>query len=140
MAKNGLLKTRPNIFPFLLQGFSVRIAPCLLLHAAPIIVPLTLFLEPSTHPVDPTTFIAKRGRSCTLLSPCQLASFTSLRHPLGAGLFFVDKKDKILRACINYCTLNKIIIKNNYPLALLSSAFKPLHRATIFSKLDLRNA
>lgn len=60
--------------------------------------------------------------------------------PVGAGFFFVDKKDKTLRPCIDYRGLNQITIKNKYPLPLINSAFQPLHSATIFSKLDLRNA
>ncbi|KAK7879248.1 hypothetical protein WMY93_033967 [Mugilogobius chulae] len=60
--------------------------------------------------------------------------------PVGAGFFFVDKKDKTLRPCIDYRGLNDITVKNKYPLPLIDSAFEPLHQATIFSKLDLRNA
>lgn len=60
--------------------------------------------------------------------------------PLGAGFFFVSKKDNSLRPCIDFRGLNSITIKNKYPLPLISSAFEPLQGATIFSKLDLRNA
>ncbi|KAL3992222.1 crystallin, alpha A [Sarotherodon galilaeus] len=60
--------------------------------------------------------------------------------PVGAGFFFVGKKDGSLRPCIDYRPLNDITIKNKYPLPLISSAFEPLHGATVFSKLDLRNA
>lgn len=60
--------------------------------------------------------------------------------PVGAGFFFVDKKDKSLRPCIDYRGLNKITVKNKYPLPLIESAFQPLHKAKIFTKLDLRNA
>lgn len=62
--------------------------------------------------------------------------------PLGAGFFFVEKKDKTLRPCIDFRGLNKITVKNKYPLPLplLASAFELLQGATIFSKLDFRNA
>ncbi|TKS65266.1 Retrotransposon-like protein 1 [Collichthys lucidus] len=60
--------------------------------------------------------------------------------PAGAGFFFVDKKDKSLRPCIDYRGLNDITMKNRYPLPLISSAFEVLEGATIFTKLDLRNA
>lgn len=53
--------------------------------------------------------------------------------PVSAGFLFVEKKkDKTL--------LNKITVKNKYPLPLLTSAFELLQGVTIFSKLDLRNA
>uniref|UniRef100_A0A669C767 ribonuclease H n=1 Tax=Oreochromis niloticus TaxID=8128 RepID=A0A669C767_ORENI len=60
--------------------------------------------------------------------------------PVAAGFFFVTKKDKSLRPCIDFRGLNNITIKNKYPLPLLSSAFELLQGATIFTKLDLRNA
>ncbi|KAI3364400.1 hypothetical protein L3Q82_010825 [Scortum barcoo] len=60
--------------------------------------------------------------------------------PAGAGFFFVEKKDKTLRPCIDYRGLNDITIKNRYPLPLISSAFELLDGATVFTKLDLRNA
>lgn len=60
--------------------------------------------------------------------------------PAGAGFFFVEKKDATLRPCIDYRGLNNITIKNRYPLPLISSAFEQLQGATIFTKLDLRNA
>ncbi|XP_072770759.1 DNA-binding protein RFX2 isoform X1 [Nerophis lumbriciformis] len=60
--------------------------------------------------------------------------------PLAAGFFFVEKKDKTLRPCIDYRALNNITVKNKYPLPLLDSAFNPLHAARHFTKLDLRNA
>lgn len=60
--------------------------------------------------------------------------------PLGAGFFFVEKKDKSLCPCIDFRGLNKITIKNKYPLPLLASAFELLQGGTIFTKLDLRNA
>ncbi len=60
--------------------------------------------------------------------------------PVGAGFFFVAKKDKTLRPCIDYTGLNDITVKNKYPLPLIDSAFSLLHNATVFTKLDLRNA
>ena len=60
--------------------------------------------------------------------------------PAGAGFFFVEKKDGSLRPCIDYRGLNNITTKNRYPLPLISSAFELLEGATIFTKLDLRNA
>uniref|UniRef100_A0A3B4X4G4 Ty3 transposon capsid-like protein domain-containing protein n=1 Tax=Seriola lalandi dorsalis TaxID=1841481 RepID=A0A3B4X4G4_SERLL len=46
--------------------------------------------------------------------------------PAGAGFFFVEKKDKSLRPCIDYRGLNDITIKNRYPLPLISTAFELL--------------
>lgn len=54
--------------------------------------------------------------------------------------FSLIKKDKSLRPCIDYRGLNNITVKNKYPLPLIDSAFSSLHQATVFTKLDLRNA
>jgi len=64
----------------------------------------------------------------------------SSSSPVGAGLFFVTKKDLSLRPYIDFWGLNNITVKNKYPLPLIDSAFEHLQGATIFSKLDLRNA
>ncbi|KAI2645969.1 Transposon Tf2-6 polyprotein [Labeo rohita] len=60
--------------------------------------------------------------------------------PAGAGFFFVKKKDGSLQPCIDYRGLNNITVQNTYILPLMSSAFERLQGASIFSKLDLRNA
>ena len=60
--------------------------------------------------------------------------------PVGAGFFFVAKKDKTLRPCIDYRGPNDISVKNKYSLPLIDSAFVPLRGATVFTKLDLRNS
>lgn len=64
----------------------------------------------------------------------------SSTSPVGAGFFFVGKKDGTLRPCIDYRALNQITVKNKYPLPLLASALELVQGATIFTKLDLRNA
>uniref|UniRef100_A0A8C7YUC9 ribonuclease H n=1 Tax=Oryzias sinensis TaxID=183150 RepID=A0A8C7YUC9_9TELE len=60
--------------------------------------------------------------------------------PVGAGLFFVEKKDKTLRPCIDYRELNQITVKDKYSLPLINTVFDSIQEASIFSKLDLRNA
>ncbi|KAJ8333220.1 hypothetical protein SKAU_G00421160 [Synaphobranchus kaupii] len=60
--------------------------------------------------------------------------------PVGAGFFFVGKKDGSLRPCIDYRGLNQVTVRNKYPLPLINIAFEPLSQAVTFSKLDLRNA
>lgn len=53
--------------------------------------------------------------------------------PVGVGFVFVDKKDGLLRPCINYRGLNNITVKNK-SLPLMNSAFELLHGATVFTK------
>ena len=57
----------------------------------------------------------------------------------GAPVLFVKKKDGTLRLCINYRQLNKITIKNKYPLPRIDDLFDQLQEASVFSKIDLRS-
>jgi len=59
--------------------------------------------------------------------------------PIGAPILFVPKPNGALRLCVDYRGLNKITIKNNYPLRLMSELRSRLGKATIFTKLDLKN-
>ena len=61
------------------------------------------------------------------------------KAPFGAPVLFQKKKDGSLRMCINYRALNKITIKNKYPIPLIADLFDQLGKARYFTKLDLRS-
>jgi hypothetical protein len=50
---------------------------------------------------------------------------------------FVPKKDKQLRLCVDYRSLNAVTIKNKYPLSRIDILFDQLAGAQMFSKIDL---
>ena len=58
--------------------------------------------------------------------------------PCGASVLFAKKKDKTLRLCINYRQLNKVTIKNRYPLPRIDNLFDQLKGVRVYSKIDLR--
>ncbi len=58
----------------------------------------------------------------------------------GAPILFVKKKDSSLRMCVDYRGLNKVTIKNRYPLPLIPGLLDQLGRAKIHTKIDLRGA
>ena len=57
----------------------------------------------------------------------------------GAPVLFVKKKDGTMRMCIDYRQLNKVTIKNRYPLPRIDDFFDQLQGASHFSKIDLRS-
>ena len=59
--------------------------------------------------------------------------------PWGAPVLFVKKKDGTLRMCINYRQINKVTVKNKYPLPRIEDLFDQLRGASVFSKIDLRS-
>ncbi|KAA0040455.1 putative Retrotransposon protein [Cucumis melo var. makuwa] len=59
--------------------------------------------------------------------------------PWGAPVLFVKKKDGTLRLCIDYRQLNKVTIRNKYPLPRIDDLFDQLRGAALFSKIDLRS-
>ncbi|XP_031278002.1 uncharacterized protein LOC116136436 [Pistacia vera] len=61
------------------------------------------------------------------------------KAPYGAPVLFQKKHDGSLRLCIDYRALNKVTIKNKYPIPLIADLFDQLGQAKYFSKLDLRS-
>uniref|UniRef100_A0A2N9J728 Reverse transcriptase domain-containing protein n=1 Tax=Fagus sylvatica TaxID=28930 RepID=A0A2N9J728_FAGSY len=58
--------------------------------------------------------------------------------PWGAPVLFVKKKDGSMRLCIDYREINRVTMRNKYPLPRIDDLFDQLQEAQIFSKIDLR--
>ena len=61
------------------------------------------------------------------------------KSPFGAPVLFVKKKDGSMRMCVDYRDLNRITVKNRYPLPRVDELFDRLRGAKYFSKIDLRS-
>nr|GFA08691.1 putative reverse transcriptase domain-containing protein [Tanacetum cinerariifolium] len=60
--------------------------------------------------------------------------------PWGAPVLLVKKKDGSFRMCIDYHELNKLTMKNRYPLLRIDDLFDQLHGSSVYSKIDLRSS
>jgi hypothetical protein len=58
----------------------------------------------------------------------------------GASILFAKKKDGGIRLCVNYRGLNKITLKNQHPLPLITESLERLAQAKVYTKLDVREA
>nr|GFA20565.1 putative reverse transcriptase domain-containing protein [Tanacetum cinerariifolium] len=59
--------------------------------------------------------------------------------PWGAPVLFVKKKDGSFRMCTDYRELNKLTVKNRYPLPRIDDLFDQLQGSSVYSKIDLRS-
>ncbi|GJV28651.1 putative reverse transcriptase domain-containing protein [Tanacetum coccineum] len=59
--------------------------------------------------------------------------------PCGAPVLFVKKKDGSFRMCIDYQELNKLTVKNHYPILRIDDLFDQLQGSSVYLKIDLRS-
>ncbi|GJZ49126.1 putative reverse transcriptase domain-containing protein [Tanacetum coccineum] len=92
------------------------------------------------------------GRAPYRLAPLEMQELSNLLQelvdrgfirpstsPWGAPVLFVKKKDGSFRMCIDYQELNKLTIKNRYPLPRIDDLFDQLQGSSVYSKIDLRS-
>ena len=107
-------------------------------------VDLFIELHPSTSPISMTPHMKApvelqelKVQLQELLDKGFIRVSTS---PWGALVMFAKKIDKNLRLCIEYRQLNRVTIKNWYPLSRIDDLFNQLKRARVYPKIDLRTS
>ncbi|KAA3470880.1 DNA/RNA polymerases superfamily protein [Gossypium australe] len=94
-------------------------------------------LAPGTAPISITPTELKELKA--QLQELTDKGFARLSFSLwGFPVLFVKKKDGSMRLCIDYRQLNKVTVKNKYPLPRIDDLFDQLKGATVFSNIDLR--
>ena len=106
-------------------------------------VDFSIELEPGTRPISKAPYRIAPVEMLELKRQLEeLAEKGFIRpsvSPWGAPVLFVRKKDGSLRLCIDYRELNKVTIKNKYPLSRIDDLLDQLQGATVFSRIDLRS-
>ncbi|KAL9265864.1 Retrovirus-related Pol polyprotein from transposon 17.6-like protein, partial [Drosera capensis] len=127
-----VVRDYPDVFPDELPGlpptreldFSIELVP----GAAPI--------SKAPYHMAPAELKELKTRLEELLEKGYIRPSVS---PWGAPVLFVKKKEGSMRLCIDYRELNKITIKNRYPLPRIDDLFDQLQGASVYSKIDLRS-
>ncbi|GKD80451.1 putative reverse transcriptase domain-containing protein, partial [Tanacetum coccineum] len=87
--------------------------------------------------IDLVPGVAPVARAPYRLAPSEMKPSSS---PWGALVLFVMKKDGSFRMCIDYRELNKLTVKNRYPLHIIDDLFDQLQGSSVYSKIDLRSS
>lgn len=106
-------------------------------------VEFTIDLVPRTKPVSMTPYRMPASKLAEFKKQLEdLLDKKFIRpsvSPWGAPVLLVKKKDGSMRLCIDYRQLNKVTIKNRYPLPRIDDLMDQLVGARVFSKIDLRS-
>ncbi|KAJ0902482.1 putative nucleotidyltransferase, Ribonuclease H [Helianthus annuus] len=122
----------PDVFPEDLPGLPPDREVEFRIH----LIPGTTPIAKAPYRLAPTEMLELKKQLDELLSKGFIQPSSS---PWGAPVLFVKKKDGSMRMCIDYRELNKVTIKNRYPLPRIDDLFDQLKGARYFSKIDLRS-
>ena len=105
------------------------------------VVDFCIELHPGTSPISMTphrmTLVELQELKVQLHELLDKGFIRPRTSPWGAPVLFAKKKDMTLRLCIDYQQLNRVTIKNRYPLPRINDLFDQLRGARVYSK-DLR--
>ena len=107
-------------------------------------VDFVIELHPGTSPISMTphrmTSVELQKLKVQLQELLDKGFIRPSTSPWGALVLFANKKDKTLRLCIDYRQLNRVTIKNWFPLPRIDDLFNQLRGAQVYSKIGLRTS
>ncbi|TYK02180.1 ty3-gypsy retrotransposon protein [Cucumis melo var. makuwa] len=122
-----VVRDYPDVFPEELPGLPPQRE-----------IEFAIELEPGTVPISRAPYrMAPAELKVQLQELLDKGFIRPSVSPWGAPVLFVKKKDGSMRLCIDYRELNKVTVKNKYPLPRINDLFDQLQEATVFSKIDL---
>ena len=127
-----IVKEFPDVFPDDISGLPPD-------RAIEFVIELILGIEPISIPpyrMAPAELKESKALLEELLNKGFIRPSTS---SWGAPVLFVKKKDGSLRLCIDYRQLNRVTIRNQYPLPRIDELFDQLQGSRVYSKIDLRS-
>ena len=129
--KIPVVREFPDVFPEELPGIPLEREVDLSIEIVPGIVPMSR----APYRMAPTELKELKSQLQELMDKGFIRPSVS---PWGAPVLLVKKKDGTLRMCIDYWQINKVTVKNRYPLPRIEDLFDQLKGAGVFSKIDLR--
>jgi len=102
------------------------------------VIELVLGSEPKSLKVYPLSLVEQKELDSFLEENLHTRRIRPSKSLMAAPVFFIKKKDGSLRLVQDYRALNSMMVKNKYPLPLISELVSQLHGARYFTKLDVR--
>ena len=130
--KIPIVREFPDVFPEELPGIPLEREVDLSIE----IVPGTTPMSRAPYRMAPTELKELKSQLQELMDKAFIRPSVS---PRGAPVLFVKKKDGTLRMCIDYRQINKVTVKNRYPLPRIEDLFDQLKGSGVYSKIDLRS-
>jgi len=93
--------------------------------------------EPKSLKVYPLSLVEQKELNAFLEENLHTGRIRPSKSPMVAPMFFIKKKDGSLRLVQDYRALNSMMVKNKYPLLLISELMSQLRGARYFTKLDV---
>jgi len=98
------------------------------------LVPGTSLVSMAPYRIAPAEFVERKKQIEEFMAKQFIRPSTS---PWEAPVLLVKKKDGSSRLCVDYKVLNKMTMKNKYPLPKIDDLMDQLHGSSVFSKIDL---